>query len=59
MTSTQLRKLALGAAAAGFLATLPIGAAGERIDYEAINKIKEQGMQPQNSQVMEIASWLS
>ena len=27
---------------------------GEKIDYEAINKIKEQGLQPQNSKVMEI-----
>src|SRR5687767_8534537 len=25
-------------------ASLPLGAAGEKIDYEAINKIKQQGM---------------
>ena len=25
-------------------AALPLGAAGEKIDYEAINKIKAQGM---------------
>ncbi len=57
MKQLQLRRLALAAAAAGLLATLPLGAAGEKIDYEAINKIKQEGMQ--NSQVMEIASWLT
>ena len=52
------RRLVL-AAGAGLLAALPLGAAGEKIDYEAINKIKAQGMQPQNSKVMEISSWLT
>ena len=52
------RRLAL-AAGAGLLATLPLGAAGEKIDYEAINKIKAEGMQLQNSKVMEISSWLT
>jgi carboxypeptidase Q len=37
----------------------PLGAASEKIDYEAINKIKQQGMNPQNSQVMEVSSWLT
>jgi len=55
----DLRKHALAAGVAGVLATLPLGAAGEKIDYEAINKIKEQGLQPQNSKVMEISSWLT
>jgi carboxypeptidase Q len=40
-------------------AALPLGAASEKIDYEAINKIKQQGLNPQNSQVMEISSWLT
>jgi carboxypeptidase Q len=53
------RRHALAAGFAGLLATLPLGAASEKIDYEAINKIKEQGMQPQNSKVMEISSWLT
>ena len=44
---------------AALAAALPIGAAGERIDYEAIDKIKQQGLNPANSQVMEIASWLT
>ena len=39
--------------------TFPLGAAGERIDYEAINRIKQQGLNPQTSQVMEISSWLT
>ena len=55
----NLRRHALAAGLAGVLATLPLGAAGEKIDYEAINKIKEQGLQPQNSKVMEISSWLT
>jgi hypothetical protein len=40
-------------------AALPLGAAGEKIDYDAINKIKQQGLNPQSSQVMEISSWLT
>ena len=40
-------------------AALPLGAASERIDYQAINKIKQQGLNPQNSQVMDISSWLT
>jgi carboxypeptidase Q len=40
-------------------AALPLGATGEKIDYEAINKIRQQGLNPQTSQVMEISSWLT
>ncbi len=54
-----MRKRALAAGLVGLLATLPLGAAAEKIDYQAINKIKEQGLQPQNSKVMEISSWLT
>ena len=54
---TRSRLLAVGLGAV--LATLPLGAAGEKIDYEAISKIKEQGLQAQNSKVMEISSWLT
>jgi carboxypeptidase Q len=39
-------------------ATRPLGAAGEKIDYEALNRIKQQGLNAQSSQVMEISSWL-
>src|SRR5262245_49588463 len=50
---------AAGLAAIALAATLPIGAAGEKIDYDAITRIKQQGMNPANSQVMEVASWLT
>src|SRR3954470_23861001 len=40
-------------------AALPLGAASEKIDYEAINKIKQLGLNPQTSEVMEISSWLT
>lgn len=55
----DFRRHAVAAGVAGLLATLPLGAASEKIEYDAINKIKEQGMQPQNSKVMEISSWLT
>ena len=55
----DIHRLVLAASVAALAAGLPIGAASEKIDYDAINKIKEQGMQAQNSQVMEIASWLT
>jgi hypothetical protein len=54
MKKTVLAFAVLAAAAA----SLPLGAASEKVDYDAINKIKAQGLNPQNSQVMEIASWL-
>jgi len=38
---------------------LPLGAAQEPIDYQSINVIKDQGLNEANSQVMEIASWLT
>jgi carboxypeptidase Q len=55
----EFRRLVLAAGTAALVATLPLGAASEKIDYEAIDKIKQQGMLPQNSQVMEISSWLT
>ena len=54
MKKTVLAFAVLAAAAAA----LPLGAASEKVDYDAINKIKAQGLNPQNSQVMEISSWL-
>jgi carboxypeptidase Q len=39
--------------------TLPLGATVERIDHEALNKIRQQGLNPQTSQVMEVSSWLT
>jgi hypothetical protein len=55
----NLRSLGLSAGAAMLAMALPLGAAGEKIDYEAITRIKQQGMLSQNSKVMEIASWLT
>src|SRR4051812_37588906 len=49
----------LAAGLAALFVTFPLGAASEKIDYQDINKIKEQGLQPQNSKVMEISSWLT
>jgi hypothetical protein len=54
-----MRKIAVACAVLAAAASLPLGAASERIDYEAIAKIKQQGLNPANSQVMEIASWLT
>jgi carboxypeptidase Q len=59
MTRTFVGRLALVGGTVAFLAGLPLGAASEKIDYEAINKIKQQGMQAENSKVMEISSWLT
>jgi hypothetical protein len=38
---------------------LPVRAADEPIDYEAINKIKAQGLTVATSQVMDVSSWLT
>jgi len=38
---------------------LPLRAADEPIDYDAINRIKTQGLAAANSQVMEVSSWLT
>jgi carboxypeptidase Q len=54
MKKTVLAFAVLAAATA----SLPLGAASEKVDFDAINKIKAQGLNPQNSQVMEISSWL-
>src|SRR5262245_1497740 len=59
MRMTHLGRWGSAAALAALAVTLPLGAAGEKIDYEAINKIKAQGLQPENSKVMEISSWLT
>src|SRR5436190_22521132 len=54
-----VRTIAASLGAAAIVAALPLGAASEKIDYDAITNIKEQGLQPQNSKVMEISSWLT
>ena len=54
-----MRKIVVACAVLAAAASLPLGAASEKIDYEALNKIKQQGLSATNSQVMEIASWLT
>jgi carboxypeptidase Q len=54
-----MKKIILAVAVAAAAAALPLGAASEKIDYEAINKIKAIGLSPATSQVMEISSWLT
>ena len=54
-----MRKAFVACAVLAATATLPLSAAFERIDYEAVNKIKQQGLNPANSQVMDVASWLT
>jgi hypothetical protein len=58
---TRQRVLSVGLASAFVVALvgLPLRAADEAIDYESINKIKDQGLNVANSKVMEIASWLT
>ena len=54
-----MRNTIVALAVCAAAAALPLGAASEKIDYEAIGKIKAQGLSPQTSQVMEISSWLT
>ncbi|MEZ5316403.1 MAG: M20/M25/M40 family metallo-hydrolase [Vicinamibacterales bacterium] len=57
------RKSLLGVSLAAVLGVatfgLPLRAADEPIDYDGLNKIKDQGLVETNSQVMDIASWLT
>ncbi|TAK15158.1 MAG: hypothetical protein EPO35_08250, partial [Acidobacteria bacterium] len=41
------------------VASLPIRAFNETIDYDSINKIKQQGLTEANSKVMETMSYLT
>jgi len=59
MTRQRFLSFALASAFVVALVGLPVRAADEAIDYESINKIKDQGLNTANSQVMEIASWLT
>jgi hypothetical protein len=53
-----MRQIIAAGAALAIAATLPL-AATEKIDYDALNKIKQQGLVAANSQVMDVASWLT
>ena len=54
-----MKKAIVALAVCAAAAALPLGAASEKIDYDALGKIKAQGLSPQTSQVMEISSWLT
>ena len=54
-----MRRTIIALALCAAAAALPLRAASEKIDYESINKIKQLGLNPQTSQVMEISSWLT
>jgi hypothetical protein len=56
-TNPRLLGLGLAAVLATTVVGLPLRAADEPIDYAAIARIRTEGLQ--NSQVMEIASWLT
>ncbi len=57
MKKTQFWTLGIATAVLTAVVALPLRAADEAIDYEALAKIRAEGMQ--NSQVMELASWLT
>jgi hypothetical protein len=57
MIRTRLYRFAVLAAVVALAAGLPLRAAGEKINYEDLTKIKAEGMQ--RSQVMEIMSYLT
>jgi carboxypeptidase Q len=58
MSRTQRVGLVLTAAAVALVATLPLRAS-ETIDYDGINKIKQQGLNAATSQVMDVSSYLT
>ncbi|NQW02632.1 MAG: hypothetical protein HQ485_01230 [Acidobacteria bacterium] len=57
MRHTKVLTLGLATAVFTALVALPLRAADEVIDYAALAKIKAEGMQ--NSQVMDLASWMT
>ena len=59
MRRTQTLALGLAALMTATLVGLPLRAAQEVIDYDAINRIKAQGLVADNSKVMEISSYLT
>jgi hypothetical protein len=57
MKKRQILTMALATAVLAAIVALPLRAANEIIDYDGLAKIKAEGMQ--NSQVMELASWMT
>jgi hypothetical protein len=54
-----MKKIVAACAVLAAAASLPLGAATEKIDYQALSRIKQEGLTAANSQVMDIASWLT
>src|SRR4030095_12747038 len=59
MPEARMRRIVGEFALLPSCASLPLGAAIEKLDYYALNKIKQQGLTAANSQVMDVASWLT
>ncbi len=59
MRRTHTIGLGLAAVMTATLVGLPLRAADEVIDYEALNRIRSQGLTVENSKVMEISSYLT
>jgi len=57
MKRIRIFTLGLTALVVATLGALPSGAVNEPINYEAVSRIRAEGMQ--NSQVMELASWMT
>lgn len=57
MRKTHFLTMGLATAVFAAVVALPLRAANEVIDYDGLAKIKAEGMQ--NSQVMELASWMT
>src|SRR5262245_12481540 len=53
-----MRRFFVACAAVAACASFPL-AASEKLDYDALNKIKQQGLGAASSQVMDVASWLT
>src|SRR3954466_9142392 len=54
-----MKKIVVACAVLAAAASLPLGAASEKIDYEALSRIRQQGLTAATSQVMDVASWLT
>jgi carboxypeptidase Q len=54
-----MRRLVLACAVLAAGASFPLGAASEKIDYDGLNRIRQQGLSAATSQVMDVASWLT
>jgi hypothetical protein len=59
MSKTHLTGFGIGTLLLALVVGLPLRAADEPIDYQSINLIKAEGLSESESQVMDVASWLT